>query len=183
MDKYPHLIRYVPEEYKGDAEKLLRYVCLVYDPQSKLIRDTSNYEVRKRTAAELAGYSAITKDDNNLIDELLEMKDEEVIHVVDLFLKMEIKERLWYMIQGNEQTFYEYGKRLVTPIKWGNGINSKEKDEMSAIAIKTKLSNDMAVILEQLEKDYNKFYADDTQLIKVIAKRRYSPEEMNLTVK
>lgn len=175
---YPELMQCVPEAYKGDGEKLVKYVCLMYDPASPLIRDTSSMEQRKKMAVMYAGYDM---SNTAVIESLFELTDDTVVNVIDYFMKHEIKERLWYLIQGNEQTFYEYGKRLLQPVKWDT--DAKEKDLLSAIAIKTKLSEDMTAILERLENDYRKLYADDAGLMKVATKKKFSPEERASRIK
>lgn len=176
--KYPTLMECIPEGYTGNGEQLVKYVCLMYDPASRLIRDTSTMEQRKRMAAMYAGYDLA---DTSAIESLFELTDEVVVAVIDYFMKHEVRERLWYLIQGNEQTFYEYGKRLMMPVKWD--AEAKEKDLLSAISIKTKLSEDMANILERLENDYRKLYADDTNLMKATAKKKFSPEQQASRIK
>lgn len=177
---YSDLMKCIPSEYEGDGEKLLKYVCLMYDPNSKLIRDTSSMEQRKRMAAQYAGYD-LTEAGKEVIEKIFELTDEAVVTVIDYFLKFEIKERLWYLIQGNEQTFHEYGKRLLMPITWDD--KSKERDLLSATALKTKLSQDMTDILARLESDYQKFYAYDEDLLKVVAKKKFSPENQASRIK
>jgi hypothetical protein len=142
----------------------------MYDPKSPLITDTASIDTRKRAAAQLAGF----KMDEKQLELLFELKDEVVIEIIDIFLKEHINERLAYMIFANEQTFYEYGKRLLMPVKWDS--EAKEKDLLSAITIKTKLSEDMANINMRLEKDIQKLYMDDTHLQKTITKKRFTPE-------
>jgi len=163
------VVELVPADYTGDPVKLMRYIILMYDPGSKLTRDTSNLEMRKNTAAVLAGYDLGMEE----MEDIFELKDELVAEAIDRFLKFEIKERLWYLIQGNEQTFYEYGKRLLQPVKW----NDREKDMIAGISLKTKLSEDMAALNDRIENDYRKLYADDESLMKIVTKKKWSPEQ------
>lgn len=166
-EKHPDLLSCVPDTYKGDKEKLMRYVCFLYDPNSPLVRDTSSFEQRQRIAAQYAGFG----DED--IQPIFDLSDNNVIEAIDNFIKNEVRERLWYMIQGNEFTFYEYGKRLLKPVI---DDQAKEKDLLTAITIKTKISEDMAALDKRIGDDYKKLYADDINLIKAIDKKKSSPE-------
>jgi hypothetical protein len=58
---------------------------------------------------------------------------------------------------------------------------AKEKDLMSAIAIKSKLSEDMDAINNRLDSYYDKLYGD-ADLKNKVQKVRISPESMSGTV-
>lgn len=167
--KYKELFKMVPDSFVGDSEKLLRYVCLMYDPKSPLIQDSASIEMRQRSAAQYAGYDLAEN-----LESIFELSDLDIIDVIDTFLKVHIHERLWYMICVNERTFYEYGKRSFMPIKWDEGTK-----EQAAISIKTKLSEDMASINERIESDYRILYLDDIKLQKVVTKKRMTPESVS----
>ena len=79
------------------------------------------------------------------------------------------------MITAREQTIYEYAERMLKPVD--NKDMDKEKDLMSAIAIKSKLSEDMSRMNELLEQDYNKFFGDDAQLEEA-SKTRFTAESV-----
>lgn len=79
------------------------------------------------------------------------------------------------MIVSNEETFYEYASRMMLPIKTGT---KGEKDELSAVAIKSKLSADMDEINDRLDKYYVKLY-DDVDLKNTLLKPRITPESMS----
>jgi len=160
-------------KYK-DKVQLAKYIVLMYDPYSVLRRHYTSIESRQLMAAQLAGMD-MAKDRVYITENVFALKSMEVIEAIDHFLKTEVKERLAYMIVANEQTFYEYGRRLMAPIDEEKAKG--EKDFLSAIAIKTKLSEDMAAINERLEKDIAKFYEDDAKLIKVAAATRFRPED------
>jgi hypothetical protein len=82
------------------------------------------------------------------------------------------------MICANEQTFFEYSKRMMKPVE---EAGAKEKDLMSAIAIKSKLSEDMDAINNRLDSYYDKLYGD-ADLKNKVQKVRISPESMSGTV-
>jgi len=166
--KYSAVMECVSPEYEGDKEMLMRYVCLMYDYRSPLIRDTANVSTRQRIAAQYAGF----KLNENELEQIFELTNPFVVTAVDIFLKNHIQERLAYMIFANEQTFYEYGKRLLQPVSSDKG----EKDLLSAIAIKTKLSEDMAAISLRIDNDYKRLYMDDSVLQKAVAANSFTPE-------
>lgn len=160
-------------KYK-DKVQLAKYIVLMYDPYSILRRHYTSIDQRQMMASQLAGMDMV-KDRTYITENVFGLKSMEVIEAIDYFLKNEVKERLAYMIVANEQTFYEYGRRLMAPIDEEKAKG--EKDFLSAIAIKTKLSEDMAAINERLEKDIAKFYEDDAKLIKVAAAKKFRPED------
>jgi hypothetical protein len=82
------------------------------------------------------------------------------------------------MICANEQTFFEYSRRMMKPVE---EKDAKEKDLMSAIAIKSKLSEDMDAINNRLDSYYDKLYGDN-DLKNKVQKVKISPESMSGTV-
>ena len=152
-------------------ENLLRYVGLLYDPRSPLVRDFRDLKMRKQEAAMLAGYN-LRKGE---ADKIFDFSDKEALNAVDVYLKSFISSRLWYMINAREQTIYEYAQRMLKPVEEKDGVG--EKDLMQSISIKSKLSADMATMNELLDADYNKFFGNDEDLAKA-TRRGFTPEEM-----
>lgn len=157
----------------GSDENLLRYILLVYDPNSILTRDFRDLPMRQQTAAELAGFNLET--DEALLSQLFTYQIEEVVAATDLFLKEYVHIRLWSMICANEQTFYEYAERLMLPITKIAG--KADKDLLQATAIKSKLSEDMDAINNRLDGYYAKMY-EDSALKDKVQKVRITPETM-----
>ncbi len=177
FNAYPRLSELIPKDMlnsEEDNEKMVRYIIAMYDPGSPLIKEYRDITLRKRTAAMVAGYD-FTKDEYFLID-LFSFSNNAALYGVSNFLKFFIHSRLWYMISAREQTIYEYAERMLKPVEAKTG--DKEKDLMSAIAIKSKLSADMAEMNDLLEKDYNKFFGSDTDLSKAFKNDDYTPEKM-----
>lgn len=134
-------------------ESIARFIIITYDPGSPVIKKYRELKQRKVAACELAEIT-----DANLISQLHELSVSFVVEAIDVYLKNYAKSMLWYMISANEQTFFEYGKRMMEPIK---DAESREKDLISAIATKSKLSEDMETIYERVKKGYNELYDDD----------------------
>lgn len=166
--KYPRL-----STLQLSDENLLRFILLMYDPASPLIRDFRDLPMRQQTAAALAGFSLET--DEAILAELFTYQIEEVVTATDIFLKEFVHIRLWSMICANEQTFYEYAERLMLPIAKMSGKG--DKDILQATAIKSKLSEDMDAIYNRLDGYYAKMY-DDSALKDKVQRKRITPETM-----
>jgi hypothetical protein len=172
--KYPQLIVLLPK--CKDDEKVLRFIISMYDPNNPVVRENRDPLLRKKSCAVLAGFDLIK--DEVFLDEIFNYTNEEIVEKTDRFLKEFVHIRLWSMICANEQTFFEYSKRMMKPVE---EAGAKEKDLMSAIAIKSKLSEDMDAINNRLDSYYDKLYGD-ADLKNKVQKVRISPESMSGTV-
>lgn len=153
LDKYPVLKNLTLKE------ELIKYVIALYDPNSPLVLQHRDIKMRKQIAARFAGYDIVLESAK--LTDMYTLKDDETREVVVRFLKKFAFPREWYMICANEQTFYEYGERLMEPI---TKSDRGDKDEMTAIAIKSKLSQDMEVIHERIDKGYKRMFSDDEEI-------------------
>jgi len=172
--KYPQLIVLLPK--CKDDEKVLRFIISMYDPNNPVVRENRDPLLRKKSCAVLAGFDLIK--DEAFLEEIFNYTNEEIVEKTDRFLKEFVHIRLWSMICANEQTFFEYSKRMMKPVE---EAGAKEKDLMSAIAIKSKLSEDMDAINNRLDSYYDKLYGD-ADLKNKVQKVRISPESMSGTV-
>lgn len=155
-------------------EKLLKYIICAYDFNSPFVKEYKDLKLRKQSAAQFAGFSL----ENDDLEYLFDFKNEDIVNAIDVYLKEFMCTMLWYGIVANEQVYYEYGKRMMQPIE---DKDTKEKDVMSAISIKSKLSEDMANIRGRIEADYKKLYGDD-ELEKVITQKKFRPENYSQKV-
>ncbi len=169
--KYPALLPLLPKSDNG--EKILRYILFLYDPKSPLIKDSRNIKTRKQEAARLAGFD-LTKD-TDFLDDLFAFKNKEAAAKAVLFLKEFIHNRTWSMIVSHEQTFYEYNERLMKPVE--DNDDTKEKDVMATIVLKSKLVQDLKDIHSILKEYYREIFDDDDLRDKVV-NNRISPETM-----
>ena len=170
-EKYPALIPLMPKGENG--EKILRYILLLYDPKSPLIKDSRNIKTRKQEAARLVGFDL--QKDTDFLDSLFAFKNKEAVAKTVLFLKEYIHNRTWSMIVSHEQTFYEYNERLMKPVE--DDDKTKEKDVMATIVLKSKLVQDLKDIHSILKEYYKEIFEDDDLREKVI-NNRISPETM-----
>jgi hypothetical protein len=172
---YPRLLELVAD-FEEDAlpaekESILRYVIALYDPASPIVKDYPDLQDRKMAAA---GVAELDIADDDKIRVLFECSSDPVAQIILGFLKNFVQNRLWSMIISNEQAFWEYNLRMLTAIS-----ADRDKDLMSAVAIKTKLSDDLEAINNRLERFLSNFYGDDSELKKKAQKRgHFTPEDM-----
>jgi hypothetical protein len=176
---YPRLNELLPKEFDEEDplttenERLVRYILALYDPQSPIIKEYPDLTSRKMAAADIAGYHA--EKERELLDKVFACDSEYMVAIIVSFLKNIVQSRLWASIQADEQTFWEFVGRMMLPIAKDN----KDKDMVSAVAMKTKLSEDKESIVTQLEKNWQRFFADDDNLKKKVEKKNnWSPESM-----
>ena len=169
-EKYPELKTVQPKCQNG--ESIMRYILFMYDPKSPLIRDIRNIKSRKQEAAKLAGFDL--EKDTDLLDGLYDFTDERILKSTVHFLIEFIHDRVWSMIVSLEQTFYEYNERLLKPV---DSTDTKEKDIMATIVLKSKLIQDLKDI-HNLLKEYYKEIFDDEKLIEKIV-NKITPESMS----
>lgn len=135
-------------------EKLLKYILCMYDPESPLLKEPS-LEIRKIQAAQIAGYD-LEGDSDWLEKEVFSCKNAVVITVLVRYLMLR-KSREFAGIMADEQTYWEFVKRLMEPI----GKADKERDEIASLDIKTKLSEAKEVLNQRLTNNWKKFFNDD----------------------
>lgn len=150
-------------------DQMIAYVLYMYDQNTPLKEQFPDLKIRKEQAAILSGYS-LTKDDKYLHD-LFFFVSEKLVQMVDEFLRKQ-NNRIWSMIVSNEQTFFEYQTKLLSPVE-----GDRDKDILQALQIKSKIMDDLNTINDRLDSYYMKLYGEDQELLKVIkADKRLTPE-------
>lgn len=170
--KHPKLIQI-------GEERLIKYAIACYDPGSPLRVDYPDFARLKEAAADLAGFD-LDKDAAYLMG-VYSGEDEIALNTIHEFLRTYIRSRKWAMIVSNEETFWEYNKRLKQPIKAGrNG----DKDDMSAIEKKSKLAADQEVFDARIDKLYQEFFNGDKEMADVAQKKiRMTPQQIAKALK
>lgn len=154
-------------------DKAVRYIIALYDPKSPLIKGESNLILRKEIAADIAGFD-LEKEENEVAI-LYECRYDHIVAMIQNFLKDFVKSMEWAMLVSYEAAFWEFQSRLMQPIERGD----KDKDLMSAVQAKTKISEDIKGLYEKYQAALNKFYGDDEVLIDQSGKiRRFTPEQV-----
>ncbi len=141
------------------SDKLMKYIIAVYDFNSPIVYKNRDLKTRKQQGAEFAGYDLMN---DGSINGIMNLEYDYVVEAVDVFLKQFIHNRIWYMISCNESIFWEYGKRMISPVKDSeDGKKMTEKAITEAMVLKTKLSEDMQSIDERLDASYKRLYGDE----------------------
>jgi len=162
------------KEYKGqNKDKVIKYICYLYDPNSPLKEFFPDMSRRKEQAAILSGFDLEDNAIKDIVGEMMSLKNKGVVAMIDEFLRF-VNSRTWSMIVSNEETFYEYQSKLLRSV-----TAERDKDLLQALQIKGKIMEDLDNINERLEKYYLKLYAGDEDLVKTITTRQsISPENL-----
>lgn len=178
LTEYPKLSQIIGER----DDKMIRYVLLMYDQNSPLRKYYPDVNKRKDFAAAIAGYDAdkdISKIENlKTLTENVTTEDgqkvvpyEELLESISTYMTYQ-NSRLWTMIVTNEQSFYEYQRRIMAEVG-----GEADKDALSAITIKTKLLEAMDDIHKRLDRYYSELTGGDQDLeMAIMIKKRLSPE-------
>lgn len=165
--KYPKLKMFKTFDSANDS--MIKYVLYMYDQNTPLKEQFPDLKIRKEQAAILSGFSLI-KDNEKLHDVFFFLSDQ-LVDMVDEFLRKQ-NNRIWSMIVSNEQTFFEYQTKLLSPVE-----GDRDKDILQALQIKSKIMDDLNTINDRLDSYYMKLYGEDQELLKVIkADKRLTPE-------
>ncbi|MAN63468.1 MAG: hypothetical protein CMI60_16155 [Parvibaculum sp.] len=165
--KYPKIKMF--KTFEKSSDSLIKYVLYMYDQNTPLKEQFPELKTRKEAAAVLSGFDLI-KDDQKLNDMFFFLSDQ-LVNMVDEFLRKQ-NNRIWSMIVSNEQTFFEYQTKLLSPVE-----GDRDKDILQALQIKSKIMDDLNTINERLDSYYMKLYGEDQELLKVIkADKRLTPE-------
>lgn len=165
--KYPKLKMF--KTFDKADERMISYVLYMYDHNTPLKEQFPDLKVRKEQCAVLSGYNLVK--DNETLHDMFFFLSEKLILMVDEFLRKQ-SNRIWSMIVSNEQTFFEYQTKLLSPVE-----GERDKDILQALQIKSKIMDDLNTINDRLDSYYMKLYGEDQELLKVIkADKRLTPE-------
>jgi hypothetical protein len=139
VSKYPML-----EQIKGFVEaedSLIRYICVLYDPDSA-VRDIKDLNERKKEAASLVKLIG-DKESIYLIE------DEDVLELITNFLiykgNME-----WHLLCSAEHAFHQYNRLIMSP-------ESKNK---------LKLLNESSELKDKIKDYYNNLFGEEKKVVK-----------------
>lgn len=168
LDHYKPLVH---EDRRDDLDKIIRYVMVLYDKKSPLVKMVTNIGERKKESALISGYDL--KTDEKILARLYDWTDVEFERIALQFLKDQ-NDMYWSMIVSNEQTFWEFQRALNAPID-----NYKDdKQKMDALNVKSKIMEECNTITERVETYYYKVFGDGEAATKAKQSRGYSPEAM-----
>tara|TARA_R110002050_G_scaffold261364_1_gene401324 strand:- start:736 stop:1332 length:597 start_codon:yes stop_codon:yes gene_type:complete len=166
-NKYPKIKMF--KTFNKASESLVKYVLYMYDQNTPLKEQFPDLKIRKEQAAILSGFDLVK--DNEKLHDMFFFLSTQLIDMVDEFLRKQ-NNRIWSMIVSNEQTFFEYQTKLLSPVE-----GDRDKDILQALQIKSKIMDDLNTINDRLDSYYMKLYGEDQELLKVIkADKRLTPE-------
>lgn len=153
---------------RKDKDKVIRYIILMYDKGSPLIKRFTNLDARKREASAIAGFN----QEEPSLKAYKEFQDEEFTEMVVEFLIYQ-NNYTWTMLVSNEQTFYEFQKTLLQE----SSMIRNDKDKISAIASKAKLMEESDKIVERINSYYKQVFTEE-KVIETAKRIASSPEEI-----
>lgn len=178
LTAYPKLNDIVSDDWWDDIylDKLLRYIVMVYDPESPLIKGEKDLNYRKDVALDLA-----MVEDDEIRQQFVtcsypqEQGEEGAppyqVGVIIKYLMRYPKSKEWASIVATENCFWESISKLMEPI---SGKDSKA--ELEAVEKKAKIKDEIDKDIKRLDAYYKAFYGGDRDLEEQIKKRKTSPE-------
>jgi hypothetical protein len=153
---------------RKDKDSVIRYIVLLYDKNSPLVKRFSNLDTRKREASVIAGFNP----EDPSLKAYKDFQDQEFADMVVEFLIYQ-NNYIWTMLVSNEQTFYEFQKTLLQE----SSMIRNDKDKINAIASKSKLMEESDKIVERINAYYKQIFVED-KIIDSAKRVASSPEEM-----
>lgn len=148
---------------KSDFNSIIRYILFLYDKRSPFHKKFNSIETKKANAIIHSG-----------IDEKL-IEHDEIISMIVSFLVHQ-NDKLFSVICTNERLFSEYMQILNTRLENFNN----DKDIVETLTKKEKVRGFLETLCNDLERQYDKFYGGDKQLLENVEKKvRLSPESIS----
>lgn len=168
LDKYPKLNDIVDEPWLEDEflDQTLRYVILMYDPASPLVREETDATHRIPTAIEIAGI-----DNDPLIQALSGYDHPYLPDLAYNYLKRFGKSKEFAVLMAIEYKFWEAIKIVMTPI---TGDNSKQ--HLESVQKKQLVSDELDKDIKRLETYRREFFGDES--LAGLVKKRLTPESV-----
>lgn len=163
LDKaFPDLFR-LPEfkklKIRPTWEKIVRYICFLYDPESDLVTEFQNdLQARKEAAAIEAGWAR--EESGKWPPELrliMEIRDEDAYNAILAFLKI-FRNHEWTDIVVTEQEMWEFQQLRFA------AIDEEEGDIYGAAKKKNELMDAVTRRRASLKTLYAQFYGDNVDL-------------------
>ena len=148
------------KDNKSLRVKCIKYFCYLYDRYSPLQTQVHVLKERKQVAATLAGFNL--EEDKHVLALLFRLSNPTYVDVVKQMLKLQ-HSRAFSMIVAQEAYFEQILEQLVTPVEDEEG-----KDLLQAYSIKSKLSDNLESIKNQLDTLYEEVYGDNEDVQEIM---------------
>jgi hypothetical protein len=161
---------------EADRNYIIRYIILLYDKGTPLIRRYEKLDKRKVEAALIAGFE--TKKDGSFKDDkiklILENKEDKVLEMITQYVAS-LGDRRYALIVANEHVFY---KNLESLFKTASYPDDHKK-ELDALVTQDKILEMNEKIDARLQANYRAMFGEDEDLIeKVTRKGLMTPEKI-----
>jgi hypothetical protein len=169
IEQYSRLASIIEPEWNEDPDldNLIRYVIVMYDPDSPVYKAERDITRRRDLAFDLAGVDdeakrlMIATHTHNFLPDLIVK-----------YLMQFPRSKEWAMICAMEYTFWESIHKLFEPIS-----GKTSKDELESVQKKATIKDELEKDSERLESHYKKFFGGDEEIIGK-TKLLYKPENM-----
>jgi hypothetical protein len=170
VHKFPKLESIIPDDTPVDdvLDTVLRYIILMYDPQSILVREEKDLNHRRTEASILSGLNKFGEEFELSVQEF---DYEPALELTVRYLVRFAKSREFAAICALEYKYWESIKKLCKPIK-----EDTANQELQAVQKKAVISEEIDKDIKRLENYYKLFYGEDAVLEKK-AKKGTRPED------
>lgn len=158
-----------------DKEKIIDYIILLYDKDSPLIQLYSELTYRKTIACEKVGLNP----ESQLMQDIFCLKNDEVLAIIDCFLqKIQCNYTFESMISDME-IFSEFQRSMRKPVP---DFEVDPDKQLKAIEMKSKLSSQSKILVENIKSYMNELYGHDS-LLKDTSQKRVRTTVENMAKK
>lgn len=157
---------------KNRRDAVIKYLILLYDPQSHLLKEYHDIRERKEAALVLANIPKWGTDYADYVDKMVGLKDPIILNAIMCLLVKVYHNRKYAEWQTLQQELEEYTKRRLDPIS-----DDSDKDEMMAMERKAKLRvecHNINELLDGMEKD---IFGNDEELTEIAKQLRFDTPE------
>lgn len=169
VELYPQLVELVDmDKIDADIDSILRYVIILYDPNSPVVKNEKDFPRRRELAFELSCIS-----EEGLVAAMCAHVHDYLPELVVSYLKRFPRSKEYAVICAMEYTFWESIKKLFEPI-----AGKDSKSELESVQKKSSIKDEIDKDIDRLESYYRRFFAGDEELEKR-AKHGFKPEDMN----
>jgi len=166
---------------REQKNRIIKWVAFQYDPKSPFILEHNNLKNRKKACAEAAGFydEGMVKDPYK---SFLSLDDDNAKLLILSYLKI-CHNSIWREICTTEQELEELNelrwekiKKVITTSTQSKTIVISDKDIMDAASKKEKLLDACQKRIDYLERLYDTFFSDNSDLEKAINEYPITPE-------
>lgn len=171
LKTYPKLAGIIEIEWMTDnhLEKVIKYVIMVFDPQSPLMA-ISNLSERKLSAVDLCGINRIAKE---VMTSILSNSYGKILP--DLIIRYLVnfpRSRDWAILCVIENKFWETISLLMRPLE----EVSDKKDLLKSSESKTKIVETLKTDQSDIDHYYHLIFGDDEEIEKTAKKKSINPQ-------